>query len=59
MRGDLDCGAFLSGGIDSTMIVSLAKRVNPRIKTFTVGFERDGFSEVNVAQQTAEELQFG
>ncbi|MBO1909991.1 asparagine synthase (glutamine-hydrolyzing), partial [Microvirga sp. 3-52] len=57
MRGDLPCGAFLSGGIDSTIIVSLAKRVNPQIQTFTVGFERDGYSEVDVAQQTADKLQ--
>ena len=56
MRGDLPIGAFLSGGIDSSIIVSLAKQVNPQLKTFTVGFERDGFSEVDVARQTAEEL---
>lgn len=57
MRSDLPVGAFLSGGIDSTIIVSLAKQVNPQLKTFTVGFERDGFSEANVAHQTAEDLQ--
>ncbi|QUW22044.1 asparagine synthase (glutamine-hydrolyzing) [Sporosarcina sp. Marseille-Q4063] len=57
MQGDLPIGAFLSGGIDSSIIVSLAKQVNPRLKTFTVGFEREGFSEVSVAQQTANELQ--
>ena len=57
MQSDLPCGVFLSGGIDSTIIASLAKQVNPQIQTFTVGFERDGFSEVGVAQQTANELQ--
>ena len=56
MQGGLPGGAFLSGGIDSTIIASLAKQVNPQLKTFTVGFERDNYSEVNVAQQTAEEL---
>ena len=56
MKGDLPGGVFLSGGIDSTIIAALAKQVNPHLKTFTVGFERDNYSEVNVAQQTAEEL---
>ncbi|MDQ0219332.1 asparagine synthase (glutamine-hydrolyzing) [Peribacillus cavernae] len=56
MRSDVPVGAFLSGGIDSSLIVSLARQVNPNIKTFSVGFERDGFSEVNVAQETAKAL---
>lgn len=53
MRSDVPVGSFLSGGIDSSFIVSLAKQVNPNIKTFSVGFERDGFSEVDVAKETA------
>ncbi|MFX3673416.1 MAG: asparagine synthase (glutamine-hydrolyzing) [Paenisporosarcina sp.] len=57
MRSDVPVGAFLSGGIDSSFIVSLAKQVNPQLKTFTVGFERRGYSEVNVAQETASVLQ--
>jgi asparagine synthase (glutamine-hydrolysing) len=56
MRSDVPVGAFLSGGIDSTSIVALAKQVHPRIKTFTVGFDREGFSEIEMAQQTAYEL---
>ncbi|MGG0177663.1 asparagine synthase (glutamine-hydrolyzing) [Gottfriedia acidiceleris] len=53
MRSDVPVGSFLSGGIDSSFIVSLAKQVNPNIKTFSVGFEKDGFSEVDVAKETA------
>lgn len=56
MRSDVPVGSFLSGGIDSSFIVSLAKQVNPKLKTFSVGFERDGFSEVDVAKETAEAL---
>ncbi|MDT5097132.1 MAG: hypothetical protein QOC76_869, partial [Mycobacterium sp.] len=49
MRADVTVGAFLSGGIDSTAIAALAMRHNPRLITFTTGFEREGFSEVDVA----------
>lgn len=57
MRSDVPVGSFLSGGIDSSLIVSLAKQVNPQLKTFTVGFERSGYSEVSIAQETADALQ--
>lgn len=56
MRGNLPVGSFLSGGIDSTIIVSMAKEFNRNIKTFSVGFEREGFSEVDVAKETADKL---
>ncbi|MCM3789942.1 asparagine synthase (glutamine-hydrolyzing) [Domibacillus indicus] len=56
MRSDVPVGSFLSGGIDSSFIVSLAKQVNPNLKTFSVGFERNGFSEVDVAKETADAL---
>ncbi|MEO6956964.1 MAG: asparagine synthase (glutamine-hydrolyzing), partial [Antricoccus sp.] len=53
MRADVTVGAFLSSGIDSTAIAALAKRYNPDLLTFTVGFERDGFSEVDIAAESA------
>jgi asparagine synthase (glutamine-hydrolysing) len=53
MRADVTVGAFLSGGIDSTAIAALAKQHNPGLKTFTVGFEREGYSEIDVAAESA------
>ncbi len=36
---DLEVGSFLSGGIDSGVVVAIAKQYQPNIKTFTVSFE--------------------
>ncbi len=56
MRADVTVGSFLSGGIDSTAIAALAIRHNPRLITFTTGFEREGFSEIDVAVASAEAI---
>ena len=53
MRSDFTVGSFLSGGIDSTAIAALAKEHNPKLLTFTTGFEREGFSEIDVAAESA------
>ncbi len=53
MRADVTVGSFLSGGIDSTAIAALAKRHNPGLLTFTTGFEREGYSEIDVAAESA------
>jgi asparagine synthase (glutamine-hydrolysing) len=53
MRADVTVGSFLSGGIDSTAIAALAMRHNPNLVTFTTGFEREGYSEVDVAAESA------
>ena len=56
MRSDVPVGSFLSGGIDSSIIASIAKEFHPAIKTFSVGFEQNGFSEIDVAKETAEKI---
>ncbi|MCJ0903807.1 asparagine synthase (glutamine-hydrolyzing) [Rhodococcus sp. ARC_M6] len=56
MRADVTVGSFLSGGIDSTAIAALAIRHNPNLITFTTGFERDGYSEIDVAAESAEAI---
>ncbi len=56
MRSDVTVGSFLSGGIDSSIIVAMAREFNPKLKTLSVGFERDGYNEINLAEETAEEL---
>ncbi|MBT0565308.1 asparagine synthase (glutamine-hydrolyzing) [Williamsia sp. CHRR-6] len=56
MRADVTVGSFLSGGIDSTAIAALAIGHNPDLITFTTGFEREGYSEVDVAAESAEAI---
>jgi asparagine synthase (glutamine-hydrolysing) len=50
---DVTVGAFLSGGIDSTATAALAKQHNPNLIAFTTGFDRQGYSEVDVAAESA------
>lgn len=54
MRSDVPVGSFLSGGIDSTIVTYLASKINPNLKSFTVGFEVNGYSEMELAKRSAE-----
>jgi asparagine synthase (glutamine-hydrolysing) len=52
---DVPVGAFLSGGIDSASIVaSAANQSSGRLRTFSVGFREEAFSELPAAQQLAD-----
>lgn len=52
---DVPIGAYLSGGLDSSMIVALAaRRDGPPIKTFSVRFEGSPNSELPLAKQVAQ-----
>jgi asparagine synthase (glutamine-hydrolysing) len=53
MRADVTVGSFLSSGIDSTAIAALAHRYNPDLTTFTVGFQRQAQSEIEIAAESA------
>lgn len=58
MIGDMPPGAFLSGGVDSSIIVGIMSQFSARpLKTFAVGFATPGYSELPYARLVAE--QFG
>lgn len=52
---DVPRGAFLSSGIDSSSIVALLRQFE-EVKTFTVGFDIPGYSELDIARETAKFL---
>ncbi len=57
LRSDVPLGVFLSGGVDSSAIVSLAARESPRpLRTFTVGFDEPDYDEIGPARVVADHL---
>ena len=53
LSSDLDVGTFLSGGIDSSLITCLAKKTQPKLHTFSVGFEQESYNEAPYAKEIA------
>jgi asparagine synthase (glutamine-hydrolysing) len=57
LRSDVPLGAFLSGGVDSSLIVALAqKHLSEPIRTFSIGFSEADHDETAFAQMVADHV---
>jgi len=57
LRADVPVGAYLSGGLDSSIIVSLVRNfTSNRLRTFSVTFEDEEFDESNYQQELVRAL---
>ena len=58
LMSDVPLGVFLSGGLDSSAVAALTRKIRgDRIQTFSVGYGEEAFSELGYAREVAQHIQ--
>jgi len=58
LMSEVPLGVFLSGGLDSSAVAALTKKIRgDRIQTFAVGYGEEAFSELRYAREVARHIQ--
>lgn len=53
---DVPLGSFLSGGVDSSVIATVAKSLKPDLQTYSIGFDEAFFDESKYAKMVADKI---
>ncbi len=56
LQGDFEVAALLSGGVDSSFVSAIAKRLQGKLATYSIGYKEQKYSELPYAKEVAKHI---